>query len=91
MTGLVFITVYKEKDYDLLQAIGTSFVMDFILLLFFFWRATMHNMWAIYLINIMFDVPVLAVYKNYYKWNMSTYMCTLVPDIYWLILALVCR
>lgn len=91
MTGLVFLIMCKGNDYDLFQMITISFLMDFALLVFFIWTATMHNMWAIYLINIIYDIPILGVYKKYYKWKMSTFMYILIPDIYWLVLALVCK
>lgn len=89
MTGLGFLMMYDENDEDLLKIIGICFIIDFTLVIYFLWAITIYRMWAVYLINLVLDALFLAMDKKIYKWDKATYISTLVPDIFWLVMALI--
>ena len=89
MTGLGFLMMYDGKDEDLLKIIGICFIIDFTLVIYFLWAITIYRMWAVYLINLVLDALFLAVDKKIYKWDKVTYISSLVPDIFWLVMALI--
>lgn len=89
MTWLGFLIMYDGNDEDLLKIIGICFVIDFTLVIYFLFAVTIYGMWAVYLINLIVDIPVLLMDKKLYNWDRTTYICTLVPDIFWLVMALI--
>ena len=88
MTLLGFIMMYDGNDEDLFKIICICFVMDMALNLYFVWAITKYRMWIVYLINLVLDAPFLTASKKIYKWDRTTYICTLFPDIYWLVFSL---
>ena len=89
MTGLGFLMMYDGNDEDLLKIIGICFIIDFALVIYFLWAITIYRMWAVYLINLVLDALFLAMDKKIYKWDKVTYISSLVPDIFWLVMALI--
>ena len=89
MTGLGFLMMYDGNDEDLLKIIGICFIIDFTLVIYFILAITIYRMWAVYLINLVLDVLFLAMDKKIYKWDKVTYISSLVPDIFWLVMALI--
>lgn len=89
MTGLGFLMMYDGNDEDLLKIIGICFIIDFTLVIYFILAITIYRMWAVYLINLVLDTLFLAMDKKIYKWDKVTYISSLVPDIFWLVMALI--
>ena len=67
------------------KIICICFVMDMALNLYFVWAITKYRMWIVYLINLILDVPYLTAEKKMSNWDRTTYICTLFPDVYWLV------
>ena len=88
MTLLGFIIMYDGNDEDLFKIICICFVMDMALNLYFVWAITKYRMWIVYLINLVLDVPYLTAEKKMCNWDRTTYICTLFPDVYWLVFSL---
>ena len=88
MTLLCFIMMYDGNDEDLFKIICICFVMDMALNLYIVWAITKYRMWIVYLINLIFDVPYLTAEKKMCNWDRTTYICTLFPDVYWLVFSL---
>ena len=85
MTLLGFLMMYDGNDEDLFKIICICFVMDMALNLYFVWAITKYRMWIVYLINLILDVPYLTAEKKMSNWDRTTYICTLFPDVYWLV------
>ena len=88
MTLLGFLMMYDGNYEDLFKIICICFVMDMALNLYFVWAITKYRMWIVYLINLILDVPYLTAEKKMSNWDRTTYICTLFPDVYWLVFSL---
>lgn len=88
MTLLGFLIMYDGNYEDLFKIICICFVMDMALNLYFVLAITKYRMWIVYLINLILDVPYLTVEKKMSNWDRTTYICTLFPDVYWLVFSL---